>query len=350
VEGVSRVPAAFAILTVLVVVAPPGAAIGQVVYRTPQQISRLTASGGRLAWAQQPNGTGCFAVYRGTAAGAAPVRLTRRRCGTRRPFDWMQPWVRIAGAGVFWQEAGYGTTEMAEWIYSTLPGGRRSPALYDVICGGTGGRLLGPIATGALVFSVFTPTTTGDCSLEGGTGVVRRGVVEGAALRRVLVPGAPGAALIAAAGRSLLEVPAAIAPASGLRPTTTLELRGLRSGRLRWSASLPGTPRAVAVSPTYAAALIRPGSGAPAIRAYGIGSGTLARSLAVKGTVLPMLAIAGHRVVFAYPRSIMVWNVRTNALHRLALTPSVRNLSADGRLVVWNTAHTIRDATLRPAA
>lgn len=348
--GVSRVLAALAILTVLVVAAPPAAAAGQVIYRTPQQISRLTAAGGRLAWAGQPDGRPCFAVYRGTTAGTAPVRLTRCRSGARRPFDWMQPWVRIAGAGVFWQESGYGNTEMAEWIYSTLPGGRRSPAVYDVICGGTGGRLLGPVATGALVFSVFTPTTTGDCSLEGGTGVVRRGVVEGGTLHRVLVPGAPGAALIAAAGRSLLEVPAAITPASGLRPAATLELRGLRSGRLRWSASLPGTPRAVAVSPTYAAVLIRPASGAPRIRAYGIGSGAVARSLPVKGTVLPMLAMAGRRVVFAYPRSIMVWNVRTNALHRLALTPSVRNLSADGRLVVWNTAHTIRGVTLRPAA
>jgi hypothetical protein len=76
----------------------------------------------------------------------------------------MQPWVRIAGRGVLWQQAGFGNTEVDEWISSTLPGGRRSPAVYTTDCG-TGGRPLGPIATGALVYSVFRPTTDAGCDL-----------------------------------------------------------------------------------------------------------------------------------------------------------------------------------------
>ncbi|HEY3764593.1 MAG TPA: hypothetical protein VGL44_05505 [Gaiellales bacterium] len=39
--------------------------------------------------------------------------------------------------------------------------------------------------------------------------------------------------------------------------------------------------------------------------------------------------------------------MRTNVVHRLRLTPAPHNLSADGRMVVWNTGHTIRGATLR---
>ncbi len=327
----------------------PAAGSGAVVYRTPQRISRLTASGEALGWAQQPPGKPCFNVYRSSAGGMAPARLTRCRYGTRRPFTWMQPWVRIAGRAVFWQEVGFGNTELVEWIRSTLPGGRRRPTVYVVDCGGSHGKLLGPMADGAPVYSVFDVRTDNGCGLQSGTGVVRRIVVTGRHVQHVLVPGAPGAALIATAGRSLLEVPASISP-QGMRPTTTLELRGLRSGAERWSAALTGTPAAVAVSRSFAAVLVRPGSGSPVIRAYGTGSGALTRSLTVKTSALPMLAMVGPRVVLAYPRSVVVWNVRTNAVHRLRLTPAPHNLSADGRMVVWNTPHSIRSVTVRPLA
>jgi len=52
-------------------------------------------------------------------------------------------------------------------------------------------------------------------------------------------------------------------------------------------------------------------------------------------------------VIFAYPRWIMIWNVRHNLLRRLRRTPhAVRNLAVDGRLVVWNTPHTIHGVVL----
>jgi hypothetical protein len=343
-----RVGPILAFAAAVALAAPPATAAGQVIYTSTQRISRLTASGGRLAWAQQPvEKTYCFRVYEGTVAGAAPVRITRCRIGTRRAFGWMQPWTRIAGSGVFWQEAGFGNTEIDEWIYWRFPGRQQAHTTYTTGCGGTPGRMLGPIATGAMVFTVFTPVTDGGCDLTGGTGVVRRTVVTGTTVSRPIVPGAPAADLLAVTASRLLEVPAAITAMQGLEPTTTLELRGLRSGAQRWSQALAGTPRAVAASPAYATALVH-GAGGMSIRAYAAGSGAPVRALTVRGSVLPMLAMVGPRVVFAYPGSIMVWNVRTNTLHRLRLTPAPHNLSADGRLVVWNTAHTIRGVTLRP--
>jgi hypothetical protein len=344
---VKRVCPALAVAAAVVLAAPPASAAGQVLYSSTQRISRLTASGGRLAWAQQPAGKPCFVVYRGTTSRAAPVRQTRCRYGTRRRFDWMQPWTRIAGKGVFWQEAGFGNTEIDEWIYSTLPGGKRHPVVYTTGCGGTGGRLLGPIATGALVYSVFTPTTDAGCDLVGGTGVVRRTVITGDRVQRLLVPGAPGAALLAVTRRGLLEVPAAIPLQQDLQPTATLELRGLRSGAERWSQTLPGAPAAVALSPTYAVALVHT-AGGTLIKPFAAVTGAPAVTLAPKPGVLPMLAMVGPRVVFAYRRSVVVDNLRSHAVHRIALTPSVHNLTADGRLVLWSTAHTIRGVTLRP--
>jgi hypothetical protein len=71
------------------------------------------------------------------------------------------------------------------------------------------------------------------------------------------------------------------------------------------------------------------------------------RALVVRPTVLPTISIVGPRVIFAYPRWIMIWNVRHNLLRRLRRTPhAVHNLAADGRLVVWNTQHTIRGVVL----
>jgi hypothetical protein len=43
----------------------------------------------------------------------------------------------------------------------------------------------------------------------------------------------------------------------------------------------------------------------------------------------------------------MIWNVRHNLPRRLRRTPhAVRNLAVDGRLVVWNTPHTIHGVVL----
>ncbi len=343
-----RIPALLIVLAAAC--AWPAAGSAQVLYRTSGRISRLTVSGGRMAWAEQVSGTHCIHIMRRRELGTTPTRVTKCRLPSRSFFRSLHAWVRFAGTHVFWEEAGFGNTEVDEWVYSTLPGGR-SPSVYTINCGGTAGagKLLGAVSTGGLVYSVFTVQTDGACDLLSGTGVVRRTVVSGGQAQRVLVPGAPGAAMMAVSGRSLLEAPAVVANFS-VQSGQTLELRGLVSGTRRWSATFAGTLHAVALSPSYAAALVRTASGTDRIRAYSAASGALVRSIPVKATVLPMLAMVGPRVIFAYPGRIMVWNVRANSLHVLQRTQAaVHNLLADGRLVAWNTVHTIRGMRLAPA-
>jgi hypothetical protein len=325
----------------------PAAGAAQVLYRTPDHVLRLTASSGRLAWAQERAGANCFHLYRRSDFGTAPQRLTNCRLD---PLEW----VRVVGPDVVWDETGFGNTENDNFVFSTTGLGmlgRRTA--YVINCGGSAGsgKTLGPLAAGAPYYSVFTVMTDGTCGLLSGTGVVRRLVAEpGGAISHPLVPGAPGPAFLADAPHRLLEVPGVISNFA-ISPTTTLELRGDRSGKLRWSRSFTGTARAIALSGRYAVTLVQPPSGPPRIRAYAAGSGAPVRALIVRPTVLRTVSIAGPRVIFAYPRWIMIWNVRHNLLRRLRRTPhAVHNLAVDGLLVVWNTQHTIRGVVLPPAA
>jgi hypothetical protein len=327
----------------------PASGAAQVLYRTPEQILRLTASSGRLAWAQERAGTDCFHLYRRGDFGTAPQRLTKCRLDPDSSRGRIE-WVRLVGPDVFWDETGRGNTEADHFVYSTTGVGMVTPpTVYTINCGGSSGagKTLGPLAAGAPYYSVFTVGTDGDCGLLSGTGVVRRIVVgPRGAISHPLVPGAPGPALLTHTAHRLLEVPGVVSNFQ-IAPTTTLELRGDRSGKLRWSKTFTGTAKGIALSARYAVSLVRPSSGAPRIRAYGAGTGALLRSLVVRPTVLPTISIAGPRVIFAYPRWIMVWNVRRNLLRRLRRTPhAVRNLAVDGHLVVWNTPHTIHGVVL----
>ena len=234
-------------LSVLLLVAVLGAiwpATGgaQTLYRTPDRILRLTASSGKLAWAQERAGTICFHLYRRSAFGTVPHRLTKCRLDPRGSNGRLE-WVRIVGPRVFWDETGNGNTEADHSVFSTSRLGMlKGPTVYTINCGGTGGagKTLGPLAPGAPYFSVFTVTTEGQCGLVSGTGVVRRLVVApGGGISRPLVPGAPGPAFLADAAHRLLEVPGVISNFQ-IGPTHTLELRGDRSGKLRWSASVHG--------------------------------------------------------------------------------------------------------------
>jgi hypothetical protein len=332
-------------------VAWPATGAAQVLYRTPDQILRLTGTSGTLAWAQERAGTHCFHLYRRRVFGTVPQRLTKCRLDPDSSRGTLA-WVRVAEPAVFWDETGRGNTEADHFVYSTTGLGMVTrPTVYMIGCGGSSGsgKTLGPLAAGAPYYSVFTVVTDGDCGLLHGTGVVRRLVVAaGGAVSHPLVPGAPGPAFLADAAQGLLEVPGVITNFE-IAPTTTLELRGDHSGRLRWSTPFTGTARAIALSAKFAVTLVQPPTGKPRVRAYAAGSGTVVRALVVRPTVLPTVSISRARVVFAYPRWIMIWNVRDNRLRRLRRTPhAVRNLATAGRLVVWNTQHTINGILLAP--
>ena len=327
----------------------PATGAAQVLYRTPDQILRLTATSGSLAWAQERAGTNCFHLYRRREFGTVAERLTKCRLDPDSAHGQLA-WVRLLGRHVFWDETGGGNTERDNSVFSTTgPGMLRGPTNYTVNCGGNfgSGKTLGPLAAGAPYYSVFTVKTDGDCGLLSGAGVVRRIVAgAGGAVSHPLVPGAPGPAFLANAAKRLLEVPGVVTDYQ-IAPTTTLQLRGDQSGRLRWSRPFTGTARAIAVSAKFAVTLVQPPTGRPRLRAYANSTGTVERALVVRPTVLPTVSISRARVIFAYPRWIMIWDVRDNLLRRLRRTPhAVRNLATDGRLVVWNTQHTIRGILL----
>jgi hypothetical protein len=184
-----RVRAGIALLALGAARAWPAASAGQVLHRSSARISRLTVSGGRMAWAERVSGTYCIHLFRRRVSGGTPVRVT----GCRLPSELNASgnlWLRLIGPHVFWDESGEGNTEVDEFVYSTLPGGRRRPVAYTILCGGSsgGGELLDAVSARAPVYSVFTVRTDGACDVQNGTGVVRRTVVAGNRARRVLVP------------------------------------------------------------------------------------------------------------------------------------------------------------------
>ena len=83
------------------------------------------------------------------------------------------------------------------------------------------------------------------------------------------------------------------------------------------------------------------------IRAYATTTGVLIRSLVVRPGVFE-IGVSGPRVVFAYPHSVMLWNVRHNLLRRLALTgkSSPGDLTISGRLVTW-LQRSLSESTIR---
>jgi hypothetical protein len=131
----------------------PAAGSGQVLYRTSARLSRLTVSGGGMGWVQQVSGSPCVRIFRRPQLGGTPTTVTRCRPLSQPFFTTLRMWVRLDGPHVFWEEAGHGNTEADEFVYSTLPGGRRAPAVYTINCGGPG-KVAGPIAPGAELLAV----------------------------------------------------------------------------------------------------------------------------------------------------------------------------------------------------
>jgi len=328
----------------LCVILPPSPGWARVLYTSPGLILSSTSTSSRIAWAAQLNRPGpLFRVYRRRAFTGAPIPLQRAQILARSV-----PWVRLAGARAYWDETDAGNTLRADDVFSTVRMGRPSSVGdFTVFCGFNGcspnttGKQLGPVAIGdgALTYSVFAVAIDGGGNATITGGVVRRAIVSpsGAVTHR-LVPGAPGAALLAQSGRNLLEAPAAPPVGTTVKPGSTIQLRDDRTGALRWSATTPGTVTALGISGLYACALVKPPIGAPRIVAYTTASGAVAHTLPLRSPVLAVLGVSGPRVVFEHPRGIVLWNVRHNLVRRLQRTQRVpRDLTFAGRLVTWNT-------------
>jgi hypothetical protein len=343
-----------------VVVAPSGSAA--VLYRTPNAILASTAASGRLAWIEATHSFKCAHVYRRRALGASRVKVTHCRNLDRNDL----PWVRLVGARVYWDER-FRFSPPSDTVRTADDLGHMKLLVgsWSVPCASIGctpsstGKQLGPIAVGdgALFYTVFDWSfdTSGVGSVVGGK--VRRAVTgPRSGVRHFTVAGAPAAALLDQAGKRILEVPA-VTPGNTITPSQILQLRHDRSGKLAWSITFAGTARAVALSGEDAITLVKTPTGRMRIRAYDARSGTLIRTLVLAHSRVREIGVAGPRVVFAYPRRVMLWNVRHNLLHQFQHTSQTfpANPTISGRLVTWrqstpfgSTIHGVVLPPLRP--
>ena len=291
---------------------------------------------------------------------------SRVRLTTCRKFnDGLFPWVRLVGARVYWDERSPSPpSDSVRTIVATGHG--KAVGHWSLPCTPIGctpnstGEQLGPVAVGdgALFYTVrdwsFDPSGVG--SVVGGS--VRRAVTgSGGGVRHFTVAGAPVAALLDQADKRILEVPC-ITPSNAITPSQILQLRHDRSGKLAWSITFAGTARAVALSGEDAITLVKTPTGRMRIRAYDARSGTLIRSLVLVNSRVREIGVAGPRVVFAYPRRVMLWNVRHNLLHQFQHTTNAAfpaNPTISGRLVTWrqstpfgSTIHGVVLPPLRP--
>jgi hypothetical protein len=225
-------------------------------------------------------------------------------------------------------------------------------SFYEITCHGSS---IGPLEYGAgALFSRIVATEIDpamECQLGsgGGAGVSSmtsasiRYAPAGAA-SATAIPGAPGAARLAARWPTLTIVPLRLPQPMGdrilppARGTARLESWSLRTRARSCTASLTGVPTAVATNGSLVAAMV-PTS--PGRRLVILGAHTCARKAfrTLDGHVGPEFVVGRHVAAWVSGRSLIVMSLatgRVTRLHRGALVPHGLAL-VDGRLVWWIT-------------
>ncbi len=249
-------------------------------------------------------------------------------------------------------------------LWRVGPGGRKKLATesYEITCSGSG---IGPFTYGAGVAFTRTVMTEVDPAMEcqlgsgGGPGVSR---MTAATMRYVpvgsttatTIPGAPGAARIAARWPVLAIAPLRIPQpmrnhvAPPTRGTNRLESWNLRTKTRRCTAGFTGAPSAVATNGTQIAAIVPTSSGASLVRLSPRNCSRLGvRTL--DGHVQPELALGRHVAAWVSGRSVMTLNLangHVSRVYRGMLVPHGLAL-ANGRLVWWVTGRSGGSRVLR---
>jgi hypothetical protein len=225
-------------------------------------------------------------------------------------------------------------------------------SFYEITCQGSS---IGPFAYGAgAVFSRIVANEIDpamECALGsgGGAGVSSmtsasiRYAPAGAASANA-IPGAPGAARLAARWPTLAIVPPRLPQPMGdrilppARGTERLESWSLRTRARSCTASVTGVPTAVATNGSVVAAIV-PTS--PGRRLVILGAHSCARKAVrtLDGHIGPALVLARHVAAWVSGSSVRVMSLvtgRVTRLHRGTLVPHGLTL-VDGRLVWWIT-------------
>lgn len=244
--------------------------------------------------------------------------------------------------------------------------GRRRLAAesFEITCAGSA---VGAFTYGGGVAFTRTVMTEIDPQMEcqlgsgGGNGVSS---MTGASLRYVpagaatatTVPGAPGAARLAARWPALAIVPLRLPQAMGSRvsppraATAGVESWDLRTRTRTCSANLTGAPTAVATNGTQIAALVPAPRGVRLVRISAATCATVG-SRALNGRVRSRLAMGRHVVAWVSGRSVMTLDLASGDVSRVyrgALVPQGLALT-NAQLVWWVTGKAGGSRVLRLA-
>jgi hypothetical protein len=145
--------------------------------------------------------------------------------------------------------------------------------------------------------------------------------VSGRPLRRVAVPGAPPAELLAIGGGRIALVPAAglSYPELRVEDQTAIQLRDATGGLLR-SVMVSGTPIALRLRADTLAILVQRGA-QTAILIHDPDTGALIRELSFPHKPASAIARSGRWLVYAVARRVVAANLATGAGHELGTSP-----------------------------
>jgi hypothetical protein len=323
----------------LVHTAPPGTIVQE-----------LSLSGSRLAWTRE--GPSCIRVYRYSFATEIPTPLTRARCVVTSAGGLAG--LVLTGRRVYWTESKGGNSETSWSLRSTVaPYRAMKVAAGHVWCGAGGcscgadlGTALGPTSGSSTTFVYSTHDLSGEPDCEDfGTGIVTgsrvHSLVAGpSGLRAAVVPNTPGAAILAYRGGRIALVPLQDGQ-SPTEPAGLVEVRSVTSGALISQLSPAGTIRALALSRSVVAVLVRGANGNRIVR-YAIATGERLGKTPVPASVDPeSLDIAYSRIVYRAGREIRVIRVETGQsrlVHRVSFDRSftLNGVQIAGDRIVWH--------------
>jgi hypothetical protein len=314
--------------------------------RTPRPIDEPAAAGGRVAWIQAGVCSSGFSVWRASLSTKRRVRLTKCMTAVQGPGP-----LRLAGARAMWSVPFNSSGGMEATVYAaTHLGQRRAVARFsttdcsDGSCdqGASGIRTLGALAAGGahldhgVIIVGAGPTCSGGVCDEIATGgTVRR--IPAAGGKPVTVPGAPAAALLAAAAGRIADVPLVVG-ADGVQASHTVDVINAGTGTFAATIAITSTIHAVALSRSMLAVLVRSAAGVDRVRRY-TPTGALVgvTRLSTARPLVDDLHIARSRVVLETRSSIFELNGVTGRVRRvhLAARPILGVAVADGPRVLW---------------
>lgn len=350
------------VVFILLAGAPPTShAAATPVVTTSLALTELSFDDGRIAWVQHARHPVCgssrsYAVYRLSFSTRRVAQLTKPRC-VLTSTGFLGRLV-LAGARAYWAQSQGGNLSRTWSIWSTAAPGQATKLIQrSVACGAACscsppslGTDLGHTdgAGTTFLFSSRDMAPSPTCPPGGDEGIVTASrlthVTAGpSGFEMENVPGSSGAregigtSLAYAAGR-VAVVPLVNGQPPGHDPGS-VEIRDVATGALVSQFAPTGSVRAVALSRSVAAVLLREG-GAARIETYDAQTGAFLDSWTPRSAIFPALDIAGPRIVYRLGPEIRVLRIDTGGsrlLHRVRRsTPfSLGPVEIEGGRLIW---------------